>query len=123
MLCSAIVFLSFPKHIVGIFTKDAQLFKIAIPIMAVLALFQLFDGLQISLAGICKGLKRTEIVLIANFVAYWLISIPMGYTMAFRFGHNLIGFWYGLVAASIFLCLIMALMLRSYFVRLKASLN
>lgn len=123
MLCSAVVFLSFPKLIVGIFTKDAQLFKIAIPIMAVLALFQLFDGLQISLAGICKGLKRTEIVLIANFVAYWLISIPLGYTMAFRLGYNLIGFWYGLLAASIFLCLIMALMLRSYFVRLKASLN
>ncbi len=117
MFCSALIFLSFPKFIVGIFTSDIELYKIAMPILSILALFQVFDGLQISLSGICKGIKKTEIVLLANFIAYWLISIPLGYTLAFRFNFMLRGFWVGLVAAAIALCLIMILMLRKYFIQ------
>ncbi|MBE7713579.1 MAG: MATE family efflux transporter [Cyanobacteria bacterium SIG26] len=115
MVCSALVFLSFPKQIVGIFTVDAELFKIAIPIMAILAVFQTFDGLQIALAGICKGIKQTNIVLVANFVAYWLVSIPLGYLLAFKYNLLLSGFWIGLVTAAVILCAIMIIMLMNYY--------
>ncbi len=117
MAVSSLIFLTFPKQIVGIFTVDAELFKICVPVMFILALFQMFDGLQISLSGICKGLKRTNIVLIANFIAYWLVSIPLGYTLAFKYHYNLIGFWIGLVVSSVILCTTMILMLRKHFVR------
>lgn len=114
MIFSAIVFMTFPGQIVGIFTKDTNLFKIALPIMYILSVFQVFDGLQISLSGICKGLKQTNIVLIANFVAYWCISIPVGYLLAFKYKLMLSGFWIGLVLSSITLCLIMLLLLRKH---------
>ena len=115
MVCSSIVFMSFPKQIVGIFTVDEELFKICVPVMYILSLFQIFDGLQISLAGICKGLKRTNIVLIANFLAYWLVSIPLGYVLAFKYNLMLKGFWIGLVIASIVLCTIMIVLLKRHF--------
>ena len=51
-----------------------------VPILYVLAVFQVFDGLQVALAGIFKGMKRTGIVLLSNFIAYWLIAIPVSYT-------------------------------------------
>ena len=117
MAVSSLVFLTFPKQIVGIFTVDAELFKICVPVMFILALFQIFDGLHISLSGICKGLKRTNIMLVANFIAYWLVSIPLGYTLAFKYHYNLIGFWIGLVVSSVILCTTMILMLRKHFVR------
>lgn len=119
MICSSLIFLSFPKQIVSIFTHDMELYKICLPVMYILAGFQIFDGLQISLSGICKGLKQTNIVLIANFIAYWLVSIPVGYTLAFRYNLMLNGFWLGLVLASFILCTIMILMLRRYFARGK----
>ncbi len=115
MVCSSIVFLAFPRQIVGIFTKDAELLKIAIPVMFILALFQIFDGLQISFSGICKGVKKTNIVLFANFIAYWIVSIPVGYTLAFKFGLMLTGFWIGLVFASMVLCTTMLILLRKHF--------
>jgi MATE family multidrug resistance protein len=115
MVCSSIVFLAFPRQIVGIFTKDAELLKIAIPVMFILALFQIFDGLQISFSGICKGVKKTNIGLFANFIAYWLVSIPVGYTLAFKFGLMLTGFWIGLVFASMVLCTTMLILLRKHF--------
>lgn len=115
MMCSAVIFLSFSKNIVGIFTVDHKLFEIAIPVMCILAVFQVFDGLQIALAGICKGIKQTNIVLFANFVAYWCVAIPLGYTLAFRFNLNLRGFWLGLVSAAVLLCMIMLFKLKKYF--------
>ena len=56
MICSSIVFMSFARQIIGIFTVDENLFNIAVPIMYILSVFKIFDGLQISLSGICKGI-------------------------------------------------------------------
>ena len=114
MACSAVIFSSFPQPIVSLFTKDIELVKISIPVMYVLSVFQIFDGLQIALAGICKGVKQTDIVLLANFVAYWLVSVPLGYTLAFKFGFMLSGFWVGLCSAAVILCAIMIYKLKKY---------
>lgn len=111
MMFSALLFSSFPHFLVGLFTKDANLIKISVPILYILSVFQVFDGLQVSLAGIFKGMKKTGIVLLANFIAYWLISIPVGYTLAFHYQLDLRGFWYGLTSAAVILCLIMLFML------------
>lgn len=115
MAFSALIFLIFPHFIVSIFTKDNNLFNIAVPIMSILALFQIFDGLQISLSGICKGIKQTKIVLLANFLAYWCVSIPLGYYLAFYKNMALIGFWCALVIASCVLCAVMILKLKKHF--------
>lgn len=111
MLCSAFIFATFPQFLVKLFTQDNNLIKISIPVLYILSVFQVFDGLQVALSGIFKGMKRTGVVLISNFVAYWLISLPLGYTLAFHFHLNLRGFWYGLVSAAIILCAMMSVML------------
>lgn len=111
MLCSAFIFATFPQFLVKLFTQDNNLIKISIPVLYILSVFQVFDGLQVALSGIFKGMKRTGVVLISNFVAYWLISIPLGYTLAFHFHLNLRGFWYGLASAAIILCAMMSVML------------
>lgn len=111
MMLSALVFSSFPNFLVGLFTKDSNLIKISVPVLYILSVFQVFDGLQVALAGIFKGMKRTGVVLVSNFVAYWLLSIPLGYTLAFHFNLNLRGFWYGLASAAVLLCIMMVFML------------
>ncbi len=107
MLCSALIVVSFPKLLISLFTTDSELIDVTVPIVYVLASFQLFDGLQVTLAGIFKGLKDTNIVMIANFVSYWLISIPLGTVLAFRYQQNIMGYWYALCFAAIILCTIM----------------
>ena len=119
MTFSAIIFLLFPKFIVGIFTSDINLFKISLPIMNILVIFQIFDGLQISLSGICKGIKETKIVFWANLIAYWGVSIPLGYILAFKANLMLTGFWCGLLAASVVLCAVMLFRLYKIFSNYK----
>ena len=121
MCCSAIVFSCIPHTLVGLFTKDPVLAKICVPILYVLACFQIFDGLQVALSGVYKGIKKTKIVLIANFAAYWLLSIPLGYFLAFHYKFGIMGFWFGLIAAAILLCVIMLSMLGHYFKRMKVK--
>ncbi len=115
MACSALFFVTCSKFIVSLFTKDLNLIKIVLPVMAIVAAFQVFDGLQISLSGICKGIKQTKIVLLANFLAYWCVSIPVGCFLGLKMGLNLKGFWFGLLLASIVLCLVMITKLAKFF--------
>lgn len=119
MLCSAVIFCSFPHFLVSLFSKDLTLIKICVPVLYVVSIFQIFDGLQVALAGIYKGIKKTKIVLIANFIGYWLISIPLGYMLALKHGLMLKGFWYGLLFAAIVLCAQMLLMLFRYLKKLR----
>ena len=121
MACSAAVFGSIPKYLVEFFTNDTELINICIPIIYILCIFQLFDGIQISLAGIFKGIKKTSYVLLANFVAYWLVSLPLGYYLAFVKNMKLVGFWIGLVSAACVLCTIMGTLLFREFKLLKAK--
>jgi len=119
MIFSSLIFAAFPKFLAGVFTNDTDLISICVPIIYLLSGFQIFDGLQVALSGICKGIKSTKIVLIANFTAYWLISIPLGCILAFKFNIGLMGFWISLLVAAIILCSIMIYMLKKYFKKLS----
>lgn len=115
MLFSGIMLGIFAEFIAEIFTKDMELIKICVPIIYILCFFQIFDGLQVTLSGIFKGLKNTKIVMISNIISYWIIAFPLGCFLSFRFNMNLFGFWCALAISSILLCTIMFIYLRNKF--------
>ncbi len=121
MACSSLVFATFPDFLVGLFTKDKALIEICVPVIYILSMFQVFDGLQVALGGVFKGIKQTNIVLIANLIGYWLIYIPLGYYLAFNRGLKLQGFWYGLCISAVILCLIMVIILRKSIKKMELS--
>lgn len=112
MACSSVVFATFPNFLVELFTKDRALVEICVPIIYILSMFQVFDGLQVALGGVFKGIKQTNIVLIANLIGYWIIYLPLGYYLAFSKDLKLQGFWYGLCISAVILCSIMVVILR-----------
>jgi MATE family multidrug resistance protein len=116
MALSAIIVSIAPGIILSWFTKDTAIITVGVPVVYVLCFFQVFDGLQAVLSGIFRGFKQTKIVMIANFIAYWLIALPVGCTLALHFQLNLLGFWYGLILSAIILCIIM---LSNLLIRLK----
>lgn len=104
MACSAIVVAIAPGVVTSLFTRDLELIKVCVPIIYTLCFFQVFDGLQAAFAGIFRGLKRTEVIMAGNFVAFWLIALPLGCFLALKCDLNLMGFWYALIVAAIVLC-------------------
>ena len=119
MSCSAITIGFIPEFLIKLFTQDVELIKVCVPIVYVLCFFQVFDGLQVSLAGIYRGLKNTQIVMLSNLISFWFVAIPLGTLLAFYYKLNLLGYWIGLGVASIILCSIMLSVLLRKFNRMK----
>lgn len=101
MAFCSFIFFKFPVGVIKIFTDNSDIISVGVPIMFIAALFQVFDGFQVALGGILKGLKMTKIASVCVISAYWLFGIPLGFILAYHYNLLLMGFWIGL-AVSLF---------------------
>lgn len=85
--------------------------NVIVPIMAVAAVFQLTDGLQTTLGGVYKGIKKTKFILIANFLAYAVVGISLGTYLGMFKEMYLYGCWVGICVSSILLTTLLAVFL------------
>jgi MATE family multidrug resistance protein len=93
--------LLFPHSIAAAFTHDRAVIAATIPLLFVAALFQFFDGLQITATGALRGAGNTHAGLIVQVVGYWIVGLPIGYVLAFRLHHGAVGLWTGLCAGLV----------------------
>lgn len=93
----------------SLYIKEVGVIHLAAQFLVVAALFQIFDGIQGIGIGLLRGLTDVKIPMLINFIAYWLISLPVGYLLAFTYELDGIGIWlgllFGLVVAALALCL------------------
>lgn len=102
MCFAAIVLALFPREIIELFTDNIRVVNIAIPLIAVVAAYQIFDGIQCITAGILKGFKKTKTVTTCVLIGYWFIGAPIAYILVYKYNMALKGFWLAL-AISLFL--------------------
>ncbi|NYF77730.1 MATE family efflux transporter [Granulicella arctica] len=95
------VLLIFPNLIAAAFTHDRAVIAATIPLLFVAALFQFFDGLQITATGALRGAGNTHAGLIVQIVGYWIIGLPIGCLLAFHLHHGAVGLWLGLCAGLV----------------------
>lgn len=96
MAGAAVVLLVIPTPLIGIFTRNSEVLRIAIPLLFVAAVFQLFDGLQVVATGVLRGAGDTRTPMIVNLMGHWLLGLPVGYLLCFSFGYGVTGLWMGL---------------------------
>jgi MATE family multidrug resistance protein len=96
MSVAAAVFLLFPRALIGAFTSDAGVLEVGVSLLAVAAVFQLFDGLQGVSTGVLRGAGDTRTPMLWNLAGHWLIGLPLGYALCFIAGLGVIGLWWGL---------------------------
>jgi len=78
------------------FTPDPAVVSLAAQLLVVAAIFQLFDGGQVVAAGALRGLTDVKVPTVITFIAYWVISLPLGYLLAFHTRLGPLGIWAGL---------------------------
>jgi MATE family multidrug resistance protein len=96
MTCAALAFLLVPRLIARIYTPDQAVIRMAVSLLAVAAVFQLFDGLQVVATGALRGTGETHIPMITNLVSYWFLGLPAGAYLCFRMHRGAVGMWAGL---------------------------
>jgi MATE family multidrug resistance protein len=101
MLTAAAVFNAVPRTLIGAFTSDRTVIATGVSLLAVAAVFQLFDGLQGVGTGVLRGLGDTRTPMLWNLGAHWAIGLPLAYVLAFPLGYGVLGLWWGLSAGLI----------------------
>ena len=96
MALSAISFWTIPRTLLGLFSNDGEVVAAGVVLLAIAAGFQMFDGLQVMTTGILRGTGDTHAPMFVNLVAYWVIGLPLGTTLAFHFNQGVPGLWIGL---------------------------
>ncbi len=91
------------------FTKkeDIEVIMLASKLLIIAALFQLSDGVQVVALGILRGIQDVKIPSLITFVAYWIITIPLGYFLCVTLNMGAWGMWIalglGLTISAVFL--------------------
>jgi MATE family multidrug resistance protein len=96
MAAAAVVFLTIPVPIARLYTADPAVIRVSVTLLAIAAVFQLFDGCQIVATGALRGAGDTRTPMWCNLVFYWLIGLPVGWVLGFRYGWGAAGLWAGL---------------------------
>lgn len=67
--------------------------------------YQFGDGLQINFANSLRGIADVRLMMLFSFIAYFIISLPLGYLFGFVFDWGITGIWmafpFGLTSAGI----------------------
>lgn len=96
-LVTALFFVFLRHELPFLYSQDPLVLALASQLLVYAAGFQLFDGLQVVGMGILRGLNDTRVPAIMAFVAYIMLSIPLGYLLAFPLGQGAHGIWIGYV--------------------------
>ncbi len=107
MSLAALALLIFPRAIARMFTPDQAIIAAAVPLLRVAAFFQLFDGLQVNATGALRGASDTRTPMLCHFAGYWIVGLPLGALLCFRYTFGAVGLWMGLSTGLILIGIVL----------------
>ncbi|HEY8681940.1 MAG TPA: MATE family efflux transporter, partial [Rhodanobacter sp.] len=99
MALCAVVYLAVPYGLAAVFTHDAGVIGATVPLFFIAAVFQFFDGLQVTATGALRGLGDTHSAFLTHLCSYWLLGLPLGLYLCFPLKLGARGLWMGLCAS------------------------
>lgn len=113
----------FKLPIIELFSQQVAIVELAMNLVFLLALYQIFDYLQVILSNILRAYEDTKSIFFITLCAYWLIGFPIGYILGLT---DLVvvplgayGFWIGFNAGLAAGALMLAI--RLFFIQKRWS--
>ncbi|MDZ4803689.1 MAG: MATE family efflux transporter [Candidatus Eisenbacteria bacterium] len=107
MTLSGLILAMFPTTFIAVFTDDPEVIRVGTTLLRVAAIFQLFDGLQVTASGVLRGTGETRLPMLVNLIGHWAIGLPVGIGLAFQLGQGITGLWSGLCLGLIVVGLVL----------------
>ncbi|MGS0621753.1 MATE family efflux transporter [Ralstonia sp. VS2407] len=121
---AAVLFLR--RELVSLYTHDAAVLAIAVPLLPFIAFYQMFDALQVMTAFILRAYKIALIPTVIYALSLWGVGLGGGYVLGFGLLGDIAaalrgaaGFW----AANGLSLLVAGALLVSYFNRVSRAAN
>lgn len=101
------LFVSLPVAIIGLFLdttkpESPQILALGTRLLALAALFQLGDAMQVMALGLLRAIRDTRVPMWAAALSYWGVGIPASAILGFHFGLGAEGIWLGLCIGLLF---------------------
>jgi len=117
MSITAIVLWTVPEAIIGAYIDitdpaNREVVQIARRLIAIAAIFQVFDGTQVIAAGALRGYKDTFVPMLLAIFGYWVAGFAGGWILAFPLGYGPVGLWWGLALGLAVVAVLLTLRLH-----------
>ena len=94
------------RHQIGsLFSDNVEVQEYVAILIILMMVYQFGDGLQYSFANALRGIACVKPMVTYAFIAYFIISLPLGYTLGFPCHLGIVGIWiafpFGLTSAGI----------------------
>ncbi len=99
MAIAAVIFIVFRNILPTLYIGDSTVIEIAAMLIVMAAIFQIPDGIQVTVLGALRGLQDVKVPTIITFFAYFVVGIPLCYVFAFVLDFGPMGIWIGLVVS------------------------
>jgi multidrug resistance protein, MATE family len=96
---SATALLAGRNLIPQLMTHDKDINELATRVLLVAAVFQIPDSVNATVQGTFRGSGRQSLGATLNFVAYYLLGIPVACLMAFSLHLGVVGLWMGMTTS------------------------
>jgi MATE family multidrug resistance protein len=123
MVLSACVLLTMPGLFAGGYTSVNGVVAVAVALIPIAGVFQVFDGLQVVSAGVLRGAGDTRAPLAANVLGFWLVGMPVSLWLGFRAHLGVVGLWWGFVAGLAAVATFLVLRVRALLSRAVARIS
>ncbi len=102
-------------HLVALYTADPEVTAVAGTLLLFIAVYQIVDDSQATLAGVLRGYKDTFWPMLFSLVGYWLLALPFGAALAYGVWGlpelGLYGYWAGITLGLAVVAICMAMRL------------
>jgi MATE family multidrug resistance protein len=96
MACGALVLLALRRLVPQLYSDDLNVIAATAAVLPIAAAFQVFDGVQVVGGGVLRGMGRTMPPAVFNFVAWYVVGLPLAWYWAVTCGFGLAGLWWAL---------------------------
>ncbi len=108
---------TFPLAIIAVYVDVADpanrdTVEVAQRLIAIAALFQVFDGVQVIAAGALRGYRDTMVPMLLAAFGYWGVGFAGGWLLAFPLGYGAVGLWWGLALGLAAVAVLLTLRFR-----------
>jgi MATE family multidrug resistance protein len=101
-------------QVVGWFTTAAEVQRVALGVVAYVALYQIFDALQTVAGFVLRAYKVTFVPMLVHTFSFWLVGLGGGAWLAFAANWQLgvLGFWQAALASVVLAAMLLLWLLR-----------
>ena len=89
------------EQIAALYSDDADVLLLAPVLMMYCIVFFFPETLQVMAIGILRGLKDSRTIFLVTIVAYWIVGMPIGYSLGYGYLGDALegaeGFWLGFI--------------------------